>query len=182
MTDSDLRTAASRRGVRHGDVLGLADKRAQLMAGARGRVLEVGAGAGRGLRHPRGVGPTWPLDPDLPEAGFDTIVATLVLCRVDDPLSFAQRLRTLLASGGRLLFLEHVQATGAAGVAQRLAAPLWRRVSPGCHLGRNTLHTLREAGFVITDCSRSPGPLVWGRAMPRLDVVGRSRVDAGADR
>ncbi len=150
------------------DVLGVASKRAQVGADARGRVLELNRGDDALA------------ESDASDGGFDTIVCTFVLCRVDDPLAVARRLRSLLAPRGSLLFLEHVRATGAAGAAQHLASPLWRRTSTGCHLDRNTLHTLREAGFVITDCSRSPGPLVRGRAIARAEVP--AGAPAGADR
>ena len=170
MSDRALRTTLVDRALGFADTIVLGDKRAELLAGASGRVLDADVRA-QALALA-----------GVPDGSFDTVVCTLVLCRVDDPLAVARRLRSLLAPGGSLLFLEHVRATGAAGVAQRLAGPLWRRMSAGCHLDRNTLHTLREAGFVITDCSRSPGPLVCGRAMPRADVSGRSAVVFGADR
>ena len=49
---------------------------------------------------------------DLPfeDASFDTVVATLVLCSVDDQPRALRQLRRVLRPGGRLLFLEHVRS------------------------------------------------------------------------
>jgi SAM-dependent methyltransferase len=110
------------------------------------------------------------------DASFDTIVSTLVLCTVPDLDRAIERVRRLLVPRGRLLFLEHVVATGWLGRAQRGAAPLWRRVVPGCHLDRDVTAALRRGGFGITDCERFTQPatarvagfVVQGIARPRM--------------
>lgn len=102
-------------------------------------------------------------DADLPAAGFDTVVATLVLCCVDDPQAAAAAITRWLVPGGRLLFIEHVAALGARGRVQRAVTPLWSHLAGGCHLDRDTLATLRHAGLAVTDCDRfalpAAGPL-----------------------
>jgi SAM-dependent methyltransferase len=111
---------------------------------------------------------------DLPDGGFDTIVTSLVLCTVPDLQVAAERIRSWLAPGGCLLFLEPVRAPGWRGMAQRAATPLWSLVAGGCHLDRDTLGALRGAGLLIADCERFPmpagGPLlqtcVQGMAKP----------------
>jgi ubiquinone/menaquinone biosynthesis C-methylase UbiE len=49
---------------------------------------------------------------DLPfnDNSFDTVVATLVLCTVDDQPRALRDLGRVLRPGGRLLFIEHVRS------------------------------------------------------------------------
>jgi SAM-dependent methyltransferase len=173
---------------------GLAGRRRHLLATARGRVLEIGAGTGLNLRsyRPDQVTSLLALEPDgamrerlaaraatlrvpfevrgagvddadLPDASFETVVVTLVLCSVPDPAAAASSIARWLVPGGRLLFIEHVAALGLRGRVQRAATPVWSRVAGGCHLDRDTLSTLRQAGLSVSDCERfalpAAGPL-----------------------
>lgn len=97
-------------------------------------------------------------DADLPDAAFETIVVTLTLCSVPDPAAAAASIARWLVPGGRLLFIEHVAALGMRGRLQRVATPLWSRAVGGCHLDRDTLTTLRQAGLSVSDCVRFPLP------------------------
>ena len=177
------------------DRLGLAERRRRLVADATGEVVEVGGATGRNLPHYREVDRVVVLEPDeamrrrllaqvpsapvpvevhetgiedtiLPDGFADTVVASLVLCTVPSPASALERIRRLLRDEGRLLFLEHVHSPGWRGWVQSIMTPVWSRtLGAGCHLDRPTLDTIREAGFVITDCHRS-GALVQGIAVP----------------
>jgi ubiquinone/menaquinone biosynthesis C-methylase UbiE len=128
------------RGLRATEDAGLREMRAELLAGARGRVLELGAGTGLNLDlYPPGVDELVLLDPDrhmaarlrerlrnsgrqaevaeapaerLPfeDDSFDTAVATLVLCTVPDPMAAVDEVGRVLKPGGRLLFIEHVRS------------------------------------------------------------------------
>lgn len=119
---------------------GLADRRAALIADARGATLEVGAGTGLNLRHyPDAVTELVLTEPDshmarrlrsrvadagrpvevveapaerlpLEDARFDTAVVTLVLCTVNEPAQALAEIARVLKPGGRLLFIEHVRA------------------------------------------------------------------------
>jgi SAM-dependent methyltransferase len=119
---------------------GMAARRRELLAGARGAVLEIGAGTGLNLRHyPAGLEELVLVEPgepmaeridlsrapdgvrarvvrapaeDLPFAAgtFDTVVSTLVLCTVSDPARAVAEVARVLRPGGRLLFCEHVGA------------------------------------------------------------------------
>jgi SAM-dependent methyltransferase len=123
-----------------GEKLGMARRRRELLAGAEGAVLEIGAGTGLNLRHyPAGLDELVlaepgarigrHIDPDrapsgvptrlvpapaeyLPfeDASFDTVVSTLVLCTVADPRRAVAEVARVLRPDGRLLFLEHVAA------------------------------------------------------------------------
>jgi ubiquinone/menaquinone biosynthesis C-methylase UbiE len=50
---------------------------------------------------------------DLPfdDGSFDTVVATLVFCTVEDPERAIAEARRVLVEGGRLLYVEHVRST-----------------------------------------------------------------------
>jgi ubiquinone/menaquinone biosynthesis C-methylase UbiE len=117
---------------------GLSRWRAEVLARARGRVLEIGAGTGLNLpRYPEAVDEIVLLEPDphmrkrlerrasatgkrhtivdasavpLPfgDHEFDTVVITLVLCTVPDVTGALSEVRRVLRPGGALLFLEHV--------------------------------------------------------------------------
>jgi ubiquinone/menaquinone biosynthesis C-methylase UbiE len=119
---------------------GMRTRRRALLAGAHGRVLEIGAGTGLNIDHyPAAVdelvltepepGMCWRLqqraaasgrdatvvqagaeDLPFPDGSFDAVVSTMVLCTVPDPAAAMAEIRRLLRPGGRLLFIEHVRA------------------------------------------------------------------------
>ncbi|MDR8414806.1 class I SAM-dependent methyltransferase [Nonomuraea sp. 3-1Str] len=154
--------------------------REELVGGLGGRVLEIGAGSGANLAHYRAAGQVVAAEPDaamrrrlrarpagaavpvrvlaargerLPfaDASFDAVVATLVLCSVDDPGRTLAEVRRVLKPAGRFVFFEHVRGTGARGRIQDLLTPLWRRLGAGCHLNRRSLATIEHAGLAVHD-------------------------------
>ncbi|MHB8656691.1 MAG: class I SAM-dependent methyltransferase [Solirubrobacteraceae bacterium] len=183
---------------------GLADRRRELLAGARGAVLELGAGTGVNLAHyPGGITELVLAEPEepmarrlraragraaiplrvlrapaeslpLPDSSFDAVVCTLVLCTVDDPAAALAECARVLRPGGHLLFLEHVRATEPRlARRQDLLHPLWVRFGHGCHCNRDTVTTIRSAGFELSELRhervpRAPSivrPLVIGSAL-----------------
>lgn len=163
-------------------------RRRRLLALAHGRVLEVGVGTGINLAYyPAGIQLTGgdlspamlerargrasrlgipvtfvPLDAthlDFPDASFDTVVATLVFCSVEDPLQALRELSRVLVPGGQLLMLEHVQAERA--WLRPLLSGLSRLTArAGEYFDRPTLSTVREAGFDLREVRRSFGGVV----------------------
>jgi ubiquinone/menaquinone biosynthesis C-methylase UbiE len=83
----------------------------------------------------------------LPSGSTDTVVATLVLCTVADPVQALAEIRRVLRPGGQLLLLEHVRGEGTTETVQRALDPVWRVVGRGCHLTRDTRRIVAEAGF-----------------------------------
>lgn len=102
-----------------------------------------------------------------PDASQDVVVATLVLCTVEDLDRALLEVRRVLKSGGRFLFLEHVADEDHAlrHAVQRVATPVWKRIAGGCCLDRRTGDRIRAAGFDVTRMEK--------RSMPsRLDLTG----------
>jgi ubiquinone/menaquinone biosynthesis C-methylase UbiE len=157
----------------------LGEKRGELVGGLTGRVLDVGAGTGANLPHYRAATEVTLAEPDpamrarleaklhtaavpvrvsdapaeglpFPDASFDAVVCTLVLCTVEDPERALGEVRRVLVPGGRLVLIEHVRGEGRLAVWQDRLTPLWRRLAAGCHLNRDTAAALRRAGFTPT--------------------------------
>jgi ubiquinone/menaquinone biosynthesis C-methylase UbiE len=98
-------------------------------------------------------------------ASFDSVIATLVFCTIPDPAAAAGEVRRVLASGGRIHFLEDVRARQHwLARCQEVATPLWTRLLAGCHPNRETLPILEKAGLQIERCERRGALLVCGWA------------------
>jgi len=83
----------------------------------------------------------------FPDAAFDAVVCTLVLCTVDDLDRALTEARRVLRPGGRLIVLEHVRGSGRLARWQDRVEPLWRRIAAGCHPNRDTRAAIERAGF-----------------------------------
>jgi ubiquinone/menaquinone biosynthesis C-methylase UbiE len=109
----------------------------------------------------------------FPDGTFDTIVSCLVLCTVKDPRGAVSELRRVLRPGGEVRVYEHVRSSDQRGARwQDLAERPWGFVGAGCHPNRDTVATLRAAGFEV-DVRRLPvgppspvRPHVLGSARP----------------
>lgn len=184
---------------------GLAERRERLVSAAAGRVLEVGAGTGLNLAHYAdnlerlvltepstamaahlrdrvehsrpsaevvvAAADRLPFDDD----SFDSVVATLVLCTVDDPGASLAEIKRVLAPDGSLLLIEHVRSDdpGRAKWQDRLELP-WRIFGNGCRCNRETQSLVEKAGFNFDEVEQGKmrkappivRPLIQGSARP----------------
>ncbi len=166
---------------------GLGAARQALLSGAKGDVLEVGAGTGasfecygpdvtsltltepepklvRKLEHKAAADPRVTVlrapAEDLPfEADmFDTVVSSLVLCGVSDQPRALRELRRVLRPGGRLLFMEHVRYDDEKLADKQDRMNSLNRLVMGCDCNRPTLRTMAEAGFTVEGVEHSEIP------------------------
>jgi ubiquinone/menaquinone biosynthesis C-methylase UbiE len=163
------------------EAAGLHDRRQALLAGASGKVLEIGAGTGANLglygpavesltltepeqpmikrleRHAQADAPQATIlrapAEDLPfeDGTFDTAVSTLVLCGVDDQPRALRELRRVLKPGGTLLFIEHVRSEDADYARFQDRMNGLNRFVVGCDCNRPTLDTIEAAGFEVAN-------------------------------
>ena len=105
---------------------------------------------------------------DLPidDGVADHVVATFVLCTVDDPDQALREVRRVLKPGGSFVFMEHVRSPD-----ERLAAwqdrlePAWRRFGHGCRCNRPTPETIEAFdGLELSEIRRDSMP----RAVPLI--------------
>ena len=167
---------------------GLRDRRREVLAAAKGRTIDIGAGTGANLglfpegaevvmaepdphmlkRLRRKVSESG-ADIELVEAGaerlpfeddsFDTAVFTLVLCTVPDPKAALAEAARVLKPGGQLLFVEHVRAQDE-GLArwQDRLETPWRLFGDGCHCNRDTVAGIEASPLTLESVNRGELP------------------------
>lgn len=158
---------------------GLMPVRKRVVPWAQGRVLEIGCGTGANFPLYRDIASLTGIEPDphmrkraqkaademscpvevvdqratslaFEGESFDTVVATFVLCTIDDPERAAQEMFRVLKPEGLLIFAEHVGAEHRwAHAFQQRATPLWSKVAGGCRLDNQALTQLDSAGFAL---------------------------------
>ncbi|GHH93261.1 class I SAM-dependent methyltransferase [Streptomyces capillispiralis] len=82
---------------------------------------------------------------------FDAAVLSLVLCSVRDVPRALAELRRVLRPGGEVRFFEHGRGGGPVmRLTQRaLDRTVWPPLAGGCHVARDPVGALREAGFEL---------------------------------
>jgi len=178
---------------------GLRELRRGALAEAAGRTLEVGAGTGLNHDlYPPAVTelvlsePFGPMAAQLrkktakldlpvevveapaealsfPDASFDTVAVTLVLCTVPDPDAALHEIARVLKPGGRFLFLEHVRAEDPALARwqDRLHGP-WLAFGHGCHCNRDTGGAIERSPLHVERSERGSIPKMPPLVKPML--------------
>jgi ubiquinone/menaquinone biosynthesis C-methylase UbiE len=181
---------------------GLRDERRQLLADAEGATLEIGAGTGLNLDHyPEAVTRLVLAEPDefmrrrldrrvrevrpsaeivdagverlpFPDASFDTVVVTFVLCSVPEQDAALSEIARVLKPSGRLLFLEHVRSEDEK-VAKRQdrITPLYNLV--GCNPNRDTLSAIKGSALTVETVKH--GEIPKAPKVERPLIVGSAR-------
>ncbi|MCK5913756.1 MAG: class I SAM-dependent methyltransferase [Desulfuromusa sp.] len=166
----------------------LQEWRKELLAHAKGDLLEIGAGTGVNLPHyPEKITRIILSEPDLqmrknlqrrtvqtqktnleiaswsaesiemPDASFDTIVSTLVLCSVPNQTTSLQEIYRLLRPNGLLIFLEHIASDHPQTLTwQHRIEPFWSFCAGNCRLTRNTAAAIDAAGLKIERLTEAP--------------------------
>lgn len=174
-----LEASSSRVHQQHGE------RKAEVLGAFTGMVVEVGAGTGVNMRYyPPGIH-LIAIEPnphmherlrsqaerhsvdleirtlrgeqiDVADESADAVVATLVLCGVDDPSQVIAEVRRVLKPGGTFFFLEHVAAP-AGSMTRRVQAVVKRPhrwAFNGCEVDRDTGTLLANAGFTQLDITQ----------------------------
>jgi ubiquinone/menaquinone biosynthesis C-methylase UbiE len=150
--------------------------RKRLLTQASGRVLEVGIGTGLNLQYyPSGCAITG-IDLsqgmlgearkcadslglnvsliqmnaerlEFEDESFDTVVATLALCTIPNPVAALSEMRRVVKPDGKILLFEHVVSCNPLiRKMQDMLTPLTYKMS-GCHLNRDTIANVGAAGL-----------------------------------
>lgn len=160
--------------------------RTELITKAKGEVLEIGCGTGINFSFYKDVSVT-AIEPNsllrktslerasaakapihviegnaeqLPFAdhSFDTVVGTLVLCTIPNPVEAIREFSRVCKPTGTILLFEHVRHENRLlGKLQDLLTPIWKRACDGCHLNRDTIHLLRQEDIEIIETNKHLG-------------------------
>ncbi len=153
--------------------------RTNLLHKAKGRVLEIGSGTGANFPFYKNANQVDAIEPNtlmakksldrikqsnipiqtymvkaeklpFPDNTFDSVVGTLVLCTIPEPVEALKEIQRVSKPNAKLLFFEHVKMDQPLlGKLQDVLTPTWKKICDGCHLNRNTLEVIRQTGFSI---------------------------------
>jgi len=180
--------------------------REDMLKDVSGNVLEVGAGTGANFQYYQPGAHVTAIEPDpymlqraqeraanaavnidlrqvaadqlpFPDAAFDFVIATLVLCSVSDPQKVLSEIYRVLRPGSEYRLYEHVRYQNPiGGLMQDAVTPVWQWFGAGCHPNRDTERLVREAGFEVVSSQRLTHvppvpPMIFVR--PNLRAVAR---------
>jgi len=190
--------------VRRAEAAGLSEQRRGVISQAFGRTLEIATGTGLNLPHyTHAVTDLILTEPyphmvsllknkvqrlgreatvvdacaerlPFPDASFDTVVATMILCSAEQPEIVLREIARVLKPGGQYLFLEHVRNPDPE-VARRQdrIQPAWYLFGNGCHCNRDTIGTLIESQLVVEELKNGRIPRAW--SIIEAMITGRAR-------
>ncbi|HLD71893.1 hypothetical protein A3A67_04005 [Candidatus Peribacteria bacterium RIFCSPLOWO2_01_FULL_51_18] len=165
-------------------LMGIARLRRKLLRKATGKVLEIAVGTGRNFPYyPRGCAIT-AIDPSqqmlelahrraetlkmhpqlqtmdaqalaFPDHSFDTVVSSLSLCTIPDPVCALREVARVCCPDGKALLLEHGRSNTQwlARFQDRFSA--WYRQHCGCRWNHEPLQFVEDAGLEVLSHRRS---------------------------
>jgi SAM-dependent methyltransferase len=101
---------------------------------------------------------------DLEDASCDAALCTFTLCTVPDPAAALAEVARVLRPDGRLHLLEHgCSPDHRVARWQRRLDPWEQRLAGGCHLTRDPVQLMSDAGFTTEwrEQAYGPGPKPW---------------------
>lgn len=110
----------------------------------------------------------------FPDDSFDAVVFSLVLCTIPHPERALTEAKRVLRPGGAIHIYEHVRSKDpkVARRQDRILKP-WRAFNRGCHPNRDTLTTIRTAGFQLDGVEEFD--LVGAPGICKAHVLGSAR-------
>jgi hypothetical protein len=154
-----------------GEIAGMRRRRRTLVSGARGRVVEIGAGTGLNIAHyPDSIAELMLMEPEPAmrrrlgrRLQRHARAARIIDAPADDPERALREIARVLRPDGQFLFVEHVRASSRFLAAwQDFLFQPWRRFAGGCCCNRPTVELMRACGFTV-----AADDVVW-RGMPRI--------------
>lgn len=175
----------------------LDDLRKEILDDVDGRVLEIGPGTGVNLKYfnKNTISQLTYIDVDYTEGlekkakekcpninfvdgsvekmpfednSFDHVIFTLVFCSVKNPINGLSEIKRVLKKNGKIHFIEHVlpEKRPLKGIFNSFNS-FWHKLSGGCNLNRQTIDTIRDAGFHID---------IAGKGFNSIFVAGTGKV------
>lgn len=163
--------------IHRADAAGMGARRAELVRGLRGTIVEVGAGTGAMFPHYASDAHVIAVEPDdafaarakavapknvvvvsgtgealpLADGEADAAVVALVLCSVADPEQVCREIARVVKPGGQVRLIEHViSERRVAGALMHAVNPVWLAMNgQGCRLDRDPMPALHAAGLRV---------------------------------
>jgi ubiquinone/menaquinone biosynthesis C-methylase UbiE len=109
----------------------------------------------------------------VPTGSVDAVIASLVLCTVEDPRAVLDEIVRVLKPGGRFICIEHVAACPGTLTArlQRWLHRPWSWLFEGCHTHRDTGRMLQEAGFASVAVEKFTWRSMFVPVRPQIAAV-----------
>lgn len=158
------------------EIIRLRKIRKPLISSLKGKILEIGAGTGKNIKYYGknvdlaltdaskdmldiakgrarllGIKAKFIVMPaeklSFRKNSFDTVIATLVLCSVDNPVKALKEMKRVCRNNGTIVLLEHIKSSDKILYKiQKIIKPGFKKYF-GCNPDRDTLKSIRKSGM-----------------------------------